>query len=103
MRLEEAKEIIKAESLEDYNINLDHEIEAGEIVIVGKDGKWKVGIANDRWKVGIANDRAEIVTTSIREFDSEDEAVDDFLFRLRRLNEIKAIRLKLFGTNDAMV
>lgn len=94
MRLEEAKEIIKSESLEDYNINLDHEIEAGEIVIVGKDGKWKVGIANDR---------AEIVTTSIREFDSEDEAVDDFLFRLRRLNEIKAIRLKLFGTNDAMV
>ena len=94
MRLEEAKEIIKSESLEDYNINLDHEIEAGEIVIVGKDG---------RWKVGIANDRAEIVTTSIREFDSEDEAVDDFFFRLRRLNEIKAIRLKLFGTNDAMV
>ena len=36
MRLEEAKEIIKSESLEDYNINLDHEIEAGEIVIVGK-------------------------------------------------------------------
>ena len=32
MRLEEAKEIIKSESLEDYNINLDHEIEAGEIV-----------------------------------------------------------------------
>ena len=94
MRLEEANEIIKSESLEDYNINLDHEIEAGEIVIVGKDGKWKVGIANDR---------AEIVTTSIREFNAEDEAVDDFLFRLRRLNEIKAIRLKLFGTNDAMV
>lgn len=94
MRLEEAKEIIKSESLEDYNINLDHEIEAGEIVIVGKDGKWKVGIANDR---------AEIVTTSIREFNAEDEAVDDFLFRLRRLNEIKAIRLKQFGTNDAMV
>ena len=94
MRLEEVKEIIRAEGLEGYNINLDHEIEAGEIVIVGKDGKWKVGIANDR---------AEIVTTSIREFDSEDEAVDDFLFRLRRLNEIKAIRLKLFGTNDAMV
>ena len=94
MRLEEAKEIIISESLEDYNINLDHEIEAGEIVIVGKDGKWKVGIANDR---------AEIVTTSIREFNVEDEAVDDFLFRLRRLNEIKAIRLKLFGTNDAMV
>ena len=94
MRLEEVNEIIRSEGLEDYNINLDHEIEAGEIVIVGKDG---------RWKVGIANDRAEIVTTSIREFDSEDEAVDDFLFRLRRLNEIKAIRLKLFGTNDAMV
>ena len=94
MRLEEVKEIIKSEGLEDYNINLDHEIEAGEIVIVGKDGKWKVGIANDR---------AEIVTTSIREFNAEDEAVDDFLFRLRRLNEIKAIRLKQFGTNDAMV
>ena len=94
MRLEEVKEIIRSEGLEDYNINLDHEIEAGEIVIVGKDGKWKIGIANDR---------AEIVTTSIREFDSEDEAVDDFFFRLRRLNEIKAIRLKLFGTNDAMV
>ena len=94
MRLEEVKEIIRLEGLEDYNINLDHEIEAGEIVIVGKDGKWKVGIANDR---------AEIVTTSIREFNAEDEAVDDFLFRLRRLNEIKAIRLKLFGTNDAMV
>ena len=94
MRLDEVNEIIRSEGLEDYNINLDHEIEAGEIVIVGKDGKWKIGIANDR---------AEIVTTSIREFDSEDEAVDDFLFRLRRLNEIKAIRLKLFGTNDAMV
>lgn len=94
MRLEEVKEIIRLEGLEDYNINLDHEIEAGEIVIVGKDEKWKVGIANDR---------AEIVTTSIREFNAEDEAVDDFLFRLRRLNEIKAIRLKLFGTNDAMV
>ena len=94
MRLEEVKEIIRAEGLEGYNINLDHEIEAGEIVIVGKDGKWKVGIANDR---------AEIVTTSIRDFNAEDEAVDDFLFRLRRLNEIKAIRLKQFGTNDAMV
>ena len=94
MRLEEDKEIIRAEGLEGYNINLDHEIEAGEIVIVSEDGKWKVGIANDR---------AEIVTTSIREFNAEDEAVDDFLFRLRRLNEIKAIRLKLFGTNDAMV
>ena len=94
MRLEEVKEIIRSEGLKDYNINLDHEIEAGEIVIVGKDGKWKVGIANDR---------AEIVTTSIREFNAEDEAVDDFLFRLRRLNEIKAIRLKQFGTNDAMV
>ena len=43
MRLEEVKEIIRSEGLEDYNINLDHEIEAGEIVIVGKDGKWKVG------------------------------------------------------------
>lgn len=94
MRLEEVKEIIRAKGLKGYNINLDHEIEAGEIVIVGKDEKWKVGIANDR---------AEIVTTSIREFNAEDEAVDDFLFRLRRLNEIKAIRLKLFGTNDAMV
>ena len=94
MRLHEVNEIIRSEGLEDYNINLDHEIEAGEIVIVGKDGKWKVGIANDR---------AEIVTTSIREFNAEDEAVNDFLFRLRRLNEIKAIRLKLFGTNDAMV
>ena len=94
MRLDEVNEIIRSEGLEDYNINLDHEIEAGEIVIVGKDGKWKVGIANDR---------AEIVTTSIREFNAEDEAVNDFLFRLRRLNEIKAIRLKLFGTNDAMV
>ena len=93
MRLDEVNEIIRSEGLEDYNINLDHEIEAGEIVIVGKDGKWKVGIANDR---------AEIVTTSIREFNAEDEAVNDFLFRLRRLNEIKAIRLKLFGTNDAM-
>ena len=64
MRLEEVKEIIRSEGLKDYNINLDHEIEAGEIVIVGKDGKWKVGIANDR---------AEIVTTSIREFNAEDE------------------------------
>ena len=36
MRLEEVKEIIKSEGLEDYNINLDHEIEAGEIVIVGR-------------------------------------------------------------------
>ena len=79
---------------ERYIIFVLREIEAGEIVIVGKDGKWKVGIANDR---------AEIVTTSIREFNAEDEAVNDFLFRLRRLNEIKAIRLKLFGTNDAMV
>ena len=94
MRLEEVKEIIRAEGLEGYNINLDHEIEAGEIVIVGKDGKWKVGIANDR---------AEIVTTSIREFNAEDEAVDDFLFRLRRLNETKTIRIKQFGTNDAIV
>ena len=33
MRLEEVKEIIRSEGLEDYNINLDHEIEAGEIVI----------------------------------------------------------------------
>ena len=29
MRLEELKEIIRAEGLEDYNINLDHEIDAG--------------------------------------------------------------------------
>lgn len=94
MKLEEVKEIIKAEGLEDYNIRLDHEIEAGEIVIVEKEGKWSVGIANDR---------ATIVTPSIREFESEDDAVDDFLFRLRRLNKVKAIRHKVFGTNDAMV
>jgi hypothetical protein len=94
MRLDGVKEIIRSEGLEDYNINLDHEIEAGEIAIAKKDGKWRVGIADER---------AAVVAPSIREFDSEDEAVSDFLYRLRRLNEIKAIRHKLFGTNDAMV
>ena len=44
--------------------------------------------------------RLEEVKEIIR---AEDEAVSDFLYRLRRLNEIKAIRHKLFGTNDAMV
>lgn len=93
-KLKDIKDIIEAEGLKDYNLGLEHKVKAGEIIIAREDGKWRVSIANDR---------AEIVSTSIREFDSEDEAADDFLTRLRGLNRIKAARQKTFGRNDSMV
>ena len=93
-KLKDIKDIIEAEGLKDYNLGLEHKVKAEEIIIAREDGKWRVSIANDR---------AEIVSTSIREFDSEDEAADDFLTRLRGLNRIRAARQKTFGRNDSMV
>lgn len=95
MRLDEVKEIIRSEGLEDYNINLDHEIEAGEIAIAKKDGKWRVGIAVDFVRKGtkmkaIAHD----LEVLIKEMNAVDQMDDDLFIQYFEKEEAMQERLE---------
>ena len=74
MTIMEAKRIIEDEKLKHYNWNEDRNLRENEVGLKYSDGKWTVYVTDER---------ASIVTGSVAEFRSEEEALDNFISRIR--------------------
>ena len=77
MTRNQAVEIIEKESLQRYNFNENRYDTNNETVIKEKDGKWLV----------YATDERAGVYGVIREYDTEDDALDIFIDLLKFANE----------------
>ena len=78
----EAKNIIKDEELKGYNFFEDREDTQKEIVIL------KI---REQWLVYATDERASKVTGSEKGFDNESDALENFIKRLRALNELRKL------------
>lgn len=74
MTIEEAKKIIVQEKLEHFNLNEERGLRENEVVIK---------FENSQWIVYVTDERASIVSGSIAEFNSENDALDNFIRRVR--------------------
>ena len=74
MTREEAKKIIVEEKLKHFNWNEERDLRENEVGIK---------FENSRWIVYATDERASIVSGSIAEFDSENDALDNFISRVR--------------------
>lgn len=78
MKIEEAKKIIQTEQLISYNFFEDRNDASDEIVIKKLSGKYIVYATNER---------AAKISSGEKVFDNEEEALDNFIKRLRALND----------------
>ncbi|WP_143315796.1 Imm59 family immunity protein [Clostridium sp. HBUAS56017] len=74
MNIKEAKRIIHDEKLQDYNMNEERGNRENEVVLRNENGKWIVYVTDER---------ASKVTNSQDTYSDEEEALDDFIDRLR--------------------
>ena len=70
----EAKTIIEKEKLAGFNWNENRYYNENEVGIK---------FADNVWLTYATDERASVMTGSIKEFDSEEDALDDFICRLR--------------------
>lgn len=80
MSNEEVNKLIEAEKLKYYNWYYDHQQKENEILIYKEAG---------RWIVCATDERAAIVTGSCAYFENENNALTNFLSRLRLMNKIR--------------
>jgi hypothetical protein len=74
MTREEAKKIIIEEKLKHFNLYEERDLRENEVGI-----KFK----NNQWIVYVTDERASVVSGSIAEFNFENDALDNFISRLR--------------------
>ena len=74
MNIKEAIKIIHEEKLKDYNINEERDNRENEVVLRHE---------NDKWIVYATDERASKITNSQDIYLDEEEALDDFIDRLR--------------------
>ncbi|MCM3163994.1 Imm59 family immunity protein [Metabacillus litoralis] len=74
MNIKEAIRIIHEEKLQDYNINEVRDNRENEVVLRHED---------DKWIVYVTDERASKITNSQDTYADEEEALDDFIDRLR--------------------
>ena len=74
MTREDAINIIKGEGLKSYNLDEKRDNREDEIVIKQQ---------NDAWIVYVTDERASKITNSQYTYSNEEEALDDFIDRLR--------------------
>jgi hypothetical protein len=74
MNIKEAIRIIHDEKLQDYNMNELRDNRENEIVLRHE---------NDKWIVYVTDERASKITNSQDTYTDEEEALDDFIDRLR--------------------
>lgn len=71
MKIEDARKIIQEESLQGYNLCEERENE----VVLKKE--------NEKWIVYVTDERASKITNSVDKYNTETEAIEDFIERLR--------------------
>lgn len=74
MERSKAEKIIQDEKLTNFNMFEKRNNNENEVVIVEDTGKWIVYVTDER---------ASKITNSVDEYATEDEALDDFIDRLR--------------------
>ncbi|WP_044338672.1 Imm59 family immunity protein [Rossellomorea aquimaris] len=74
MNIKEAIRIIHDEKLQDYNMNVLRNNRVNEVVLRHE---------NDKWIVYVTDERASKITNSQETYADEEEALDDFIDRLR--------------------
>ena len=74
MNIKEAIKIIHDEKLQDYNMNEERDNRENEVVLRHE---------NDKWIVFVTDERASKITNSQDLYSDEEEALDDFIDRLR--------------------
>ncbi len=80
MTVEEVKKIIDEENLKGGNLFEKRENKENEIVIMN---------VAEQWSVYVTDERASKITGSEKTFETEEEALDNFIKRLRVLNILK--------------
>ncbi|MBN8208885.1 hypothetical protein JI666_09025 [Bacillus sp. NTK071] len=74
MNIKEAIRIIHEENLQGYNMNEERDNRENEVVLRHE---------NNKWIVYVTDERASKVTNSQDTYAGEEEALDDFIDRLR--------------------
>lgn len=74
MNIKEAIKVIREEKLQDYNMNKERDNRENEVVLRHENGKWIVYVTDER---------ASKITNSQDTYSDEEEALDDFIDRLR--------------------
>lgn len=74
MNIKEAIRIIHEEKLQDYNMNEVRDNRENEVVLRHE---------NDKWIVYVTDERASKITNSQDTYADEEEALEDFIDRLR--------------------
>lgn len=74
MNIKEAIRIINEEKLQNYNMNEERDNKENEVVLKHE---------NDKWIVYVTDERASKITNSQDIYSDEEEALDDFIDRLR--------------------
>ena len=82
MNIKEAIKIIKDEKLPGYNMNEERYNRENEVVL---------RCENDKWIVYATDERASKVTNSQDIYFDEEEALDNFIDRLRALNRLRGL------------
>ena len=77
--------IIKDEKLQGYNMNEERYNRENEVVL---------RCENDKWIVYATDERASKVTNSQDIYFDEEEALDNFIDRLRALNRLRGYKVK---------
>ena len=85
MNIKEAIKIIKDEKLQGYNMNEERYNRENEVVL---------RCENDKWIVYATDERASKVTNSQDIYFDEEEALDNFIDRLRALNRLRGYKVK---------
>ena len=83
MNIKEAIKIIKDEKLQGYNMNEERHNRENEVVL---------RCENDKWIVYATDERASKVTNSQDIYFDEEEALDNFIDRLRALNRLRGLQ-----------
>ena len=85
MNIKAAIKIIKDEKLQGYNMNEERYNRENEVVL---------RCENDKWIVYATDERASKVTNSQDIYFDEEEALDNFIDRLRALNRLRGYKVK---------
>ena len=85
MNIKEAIKIIKDEKLQGYNMNEERYNRENEVVL---------RCENDKQIVYATDERASKVTNSQDIYFDEEEALDNFIDRLRALNRLRGYKVK---------
>ena len=85
MNIKEAIKIIKDEKLQGYNMNEER---------YNRENEGVLRCENDKWIVYATDERASKVTNSQDIYFDEEEALDNFIDRLRALNRLRGYKVK---------